>query len=167
MSSRMPPELSDCIIDFLWDSQPGLRACSLVCSKWLPSSRHHLFDSITIRPDLRFLTLFQSPGNVVSNYTRILDFRLWSPEIEAAIPAMLHNLPNFLRLRTITIGSFPPSPRDFPILPEAVELSLQHTKFASRGDFAQLLSKFTGLRELELGSITWGDRGDLIWPCIL
>ncbi|KAJ7923804.1 hypothetical protein B0H13DRAFT_1526324, partial [Mycena leptocephala] len=50
MSSRMPPELSDRIIDFLWDSQPGLCTCSLVSSKWLPASRHHLFESMTIRP---------------------------------------------------------------------------------------------------------------------
>ncbi|KAJ7831181.1 hypothetical protein B0H13DRAFT_1522858, partial [Mycena leptocephala] len=50
MSSQMPPELTDRIMDFLWDSQPSLCACSLVCRKWLPASRHHLFDSITIRP---------------------------------------------------------------------------------------------------------------------
>jgi hypothetical protein len=79
---------------------------------------------------------------------------------------MLQNLPNFLRLRTIMIGSFPPSPRDFPILPEAVELSLQNTKFSSRAEFTQFLSKFTGLRGLELRSITWDDRSDLVWPCI-
>ncbi|KAJ7831179.1 hypothetical protein B0H13DRAFT_2371577 [Mycena leptocephala] len=79
---------------------------------------------------------------------------------------MLHSLPNFLRLRTIMIGLFPPSPRDFPILTDAVELSLQHTKFASHADFMHFLSKFTSLHGLELGWITWDDRDDSVWPCI-
>ncbi|KAJ6585693.1 hypothetical protein B0H19DRAFT_854687, partial [Mycena capillaripes] len=68
----MPPELTDRIIDFLWDSQLDLRACSMVCRQWLPSSRHHLFESITVRPDIGFFTLLQSPSNVVPNHARTL-----------------------------------------------------------------------------------------------
>ncbi|KAJ7923792.1 hypothetical protein B0H13DRAFT_1864590 [Mycena leptocephala] len=109
MSSKMPSELTDRIIDFLWDSQP---------------------------------------------------------DIEANIPTMLPNLPNFLRLRTIMIGSFPPSLRDFPILSDAVELSLQHTKFPSRADFMHFLSKFTGLRRLELDWIALDDQNDSVGLCI-
>ncbi|KAJ7343721.1 hypothetical protein DFH08DRAFT_701948, partial [Mycena albidolilacea] len=51
MSSTLPPELTDRIIDFLWDHQLDLRACSLVCSQWLPASRFHIFESITIPSD--------------------------------------------------------------------------------------------------------------------
>ncbi|KAJ7115411.1 hypothetical protein C8R44DRAFT_709797, partial [Mycena epipterygia] len=46
-AQRLPPELTDYIIDFLWESQPDLRACCLVCREWLPSSRRHLFASIS------------------------------------------------------------------------------------------------------------------------
>ncbi|KAJ6585692.1 hypothetical protein B0H19DRAFT_1228018 [Mycena capillaripes] len=92
MSSRIPPELTDRIIDFLWESQADLRACSLVCR------------------------------------------------------------------------SFPPSLRNFPVLPQVTELSFQHTKFPSCSNFAWFLSTFPALRELELKWITWADAGDDVWP---
>ncbi|KAJ6550333.1 hypothetical protein B0H19DRAFT_887549, partial [Mycena capillaripes] len=62
----IPPELTDHMIDFLWNSQSDLCACSLVCRQWLPSTRRHLFESVTIHPDDRFLTLLQSSSNFVS-----------------------------------------------------------------------------------------------------
>ncbi|KAH9949735.1 hypothetical protein B0H21DRAFT_88303 [Amylocystis lapponica] len=39
----VPSELSDRIIDFLWDTPVALRACSLTCRMWLPSSHFHMF----------------------------------------------------------------------------------------------------------------------------
>lgn len=45
-----PQELVDSIIDFLWDDTQALKICSLVCHRWLPSTRHHLFS--TTRLDL-------------------------------------------------------------------------------------------------------------------
>ena len=40
----IPPEISDCIIDFLHSDKDSLRRCSLVCRAWLPSSSLHLFE---------------------------------------------------------------------------------------------------------------------------
>jgi hypothetical protein len=40
---RLPPELIDQIIDYLYWRPEDLRACALVCKAWLPSSRFHLF----------------------------------------------------------------------------------------------------------------------------
>ncbi|EMD30983.1 hypothetical protein CERSUDRAFT_100782 [Gelatoporia subvermispora B] len=45
---RLPPELTDRIIDFLHDDIPALANCGLVCRTWLPSSRLHLFRRIEI-----------------------------------------------------------------------------------------------------------------------
>ncbi|KAH9949734.1 hypothetical protein B0H21DRAFT_88427 [Amylocystis lapponica] len=39
----VPSELSDRIIDFLWNTPVALRACSLTCRMWLPSSHFHMF----------------------------------------------------------------------------------------------------------------------------
>ncbi|KAH9949719.1 hypothetical protein B0H21DRAFT_87391 [Amylocystis lapponica] len=44
----VPSELSDRIIDFLWDTPVALRACSLTCRTWLPSSRFHMFHSKSV-----------------------------------------------------------------------------------------------------------------------
>ncbi|KAH9941343.1 hypothetical protein B0H21DRAFT_753234 [Amylocystis lapponica] len=44
----VPPELCDRTIDYLWDDPRALRACSLTCRAWLPSTRLHLFHSISL-----------------------------------------------------------------------------------------------------------------------
>lgn len=56
--ARLPNELWDRSIDHLWANPRALRACSLTCRDWVPSSRYHLFGAIDLRSedDLR---LFQ------------------------------------------------------------------------------------------------------------
>ncbi|KAI1794411.1 hypothetical protein LXA43DRAFT_1091930 [Ganoderma leucocontextum] len=46
----LPPDLEFIIIDHFLHDKPTLAACSLVCSRWLPPSRRHLFHAITIKP---------------------------------------------------------------------------------------------------------------------
>ncbi|PCH36380.1 hypothetical protein WOLCODRAFT_166882 [Wolfiporia cocos MD-104 SS10] len=61
---RLPPEITDFIIDFLHDDTRTLKACSLVCHSWLPATRYHLFDSVRIRSTedcLRFRRLLDRP----------------------------------------------------------------------------------------------------------
>lgn len=48
MIPALPAELVDIVIDHLFDDKPSLRACALVSSTWLPTSRYHLFRSITV-----------------------------------------------------------------------------------------------------------------------
>ena len=50
---RLPPELDSMIIDYLLDDKPALASCSLVCSRWLPRSRKHLFRAIVVEPSRR------------------------------------------------------------------------------------------------------------------
>lgn len=45
----LPPELVDEAIDHLWDDTQTLRACSLTCRAWVPSSRLHLFRTVRVR----------------------------------------------------------------------------------------------------------------------
>lgn len=46
----LPLELSDNIIDHLWDDSDSLATCTLVCRAWLPSARTHLFDTVKLVP---------------------------------------------------------------------------------------------------------------------
>lgn len=47
---NLPSELTDYIIDHLYDDAQTLRQCSLVCRAWLPSSSLHLFRSLSWPP---------------------------------------------------------------------------------------------------------------------
>ncbi|KAI0367122.1 hypothetical protein BV20DRAFT_584549 [Pilatotrama ljubarskyi] len=52
----VPGEITDAIIDHLHDSRETLLSCALVCSAWLPSSRHHLFGFLSSGPEKAALT---------------------------------------------------------------------------------------------------------------
>lgn len=49
MPAVLPPELYDESIDHLWDDPAALKACSLTCRAWVPSSRLHLFRTIRLQ----------------------------------------------------------------------------------------------------------------------
>ena len=46
----LPPELEFIIIDYLFANKLVLASCSLVCSRWLPHTRKHLFHDVTVKP---------------------------------------------------------------------------------------------------------------------
>jgi len=46
---HLPQELTDHIIDYLYDDQASLRNCALVCQAWLPTSRYHLFAKVSLK----------------------------------------------------------------------------------------------------------------------
>lgn len=46
----IPAEIADQIIDYLYNDSITLKQCSLVCKGWIPSTRFHLFSSISIDP---------------------------------------------------------------------------------------------------------------------
>lgn len=47
--SRLPPELCDRIIDYLFCDRCALSACALTCRAWLPASRLHLFRHVRLQ----------------------------------------------------------------------------------------------------------------------
>jgi hypothetical protein len=48
---RLPVEITDMIIDFLFHDTHTLAAMSLVCKAFLPSTRRHIFNTLTLRSD--------------------------------------------------------------------------------------------------------------------
>ena len=69
---RFPPELKDRIIDHLRESKAALATCSLVSKDWVPSSRFHLFNNISLQPDnvQSLVELLDSPYSTISQHTR-------------------------------------------------------------------------------------------------
>lgn len=54
---RLPAELTDMVIDNLWDHKQSLAATSLVARAWLPRSRVHKFSQVRVKND--FSTLLE------------------------------------------------------------------------------------------------------------
>ena len=46
--TNLPPELTDYILDFLYDDKPSLADCSLVCRSWLSTSSRYLFSDLRL-----------------------------------------------------------------------------------------------------------------------
>ncbi|KAJ7301125.1 hypothetical protein DFH08DRAFT_724630, partial [Mycena albidolilacea] len=47
-SADIAQELIDTILDFLYDDHSSLFSASLVARKWVPTTRHHVFERIII-----------------------------------------------------------------------------------------------------------------------
>jgi len=86
--SRLPQELIDRIIDYVYD-RISLRACSLVCSRWSPRSRKHLFAQV--------------------EFASISDLRRWCARIHPG-PSGLSSLVEHLTLSESHLSPTLPSP---------------------------------------------------------
>ncbi|KAI0717759.1 hypothetical protein C8T65DRAFT_640722 [Cerioporus squamosus] len=67
---RLPPELSDRVIEHLHDDPASLSACSLVCSSWLPAARWHYFREVTVICSnvSAFYELIHYPSSNIRNF---------------------------------------------------------------------------------------------------
>jgi hypothetical protein len=66
---RVPQELVDKFIDELKDDDQSLRVCSLISSRWVDRSRHHLFQKVvfmTAQQFARYCNLFPTDHRVQS-----------------------------------------------------------------------------------------------------
>ncbi|KAF8886128.1 hypothetical protein BD779DRAFT_1673307 [Infundibulicybe gibba] len=69
MIPLLPPETIDAIIDHIHDDTVALKACSLVSSTFLPSSRHHLFSEIVLECSAicNFLKTLDTPRSTIAS----------------------------------------------------------------------------------------------------
>jgi hypothetical protein len=116
----LPNEIQDRILDFLYDSKPTLKACSLVCKTWVPTSRYHLFSKITLRGrDARSCqALLKNPNCTIQSCVHF-SASLDDSETTANVANVLQYLsPSSLHIQQIpddllhwhTLASFPPLP---------------------------------------------------------
>lgn len=74
---RLPPEISDYIVDLLHDQPETLKRCCLVSRSWVPRTRTHLFGEIGLgyRSDQEaWKDAFPDPTNSPAHYVRSLSF---------------------------------------------------------------------------------------------
>jgi hypothetical protein len=76
MSSPLPPEILDLIVDHLHDEPTALKACCVVSKAWIHRTRTHLFASVEFHPSPSSIELwkkaFPGPSNSPAHHTRSL-----------------------------------------------------------------------------------------------
>jgi len=90
MSSSLPPEILDPVIDHLHDGPTTLKTCCVVSKSWVPRTRRHLFARVTFYDSKSHVQLwkkaFPDPSNSPAHHTRTLSITLsfHTPVITAA-----------------------------------------------------------------------------------
>ena len=164
MSSYIPPELIDQIIDYLYNDSKSLNACALAARDWLPSTRYHRFRSIRFYSAKKIESFHQFSRDapaILPYYQEavICDNSGYVPAsiLEAAANACL-TLPNLERIkfnnrtrastpRVLTILS--------PIASKITTLNLSGTFFASSNDFWPLICSFPNLNTVQACGVTF------------
>jgi hypothetical protein len=111
MSSSLPPEILDHIVDHLHDEPTTLRECCLVSKSWISRTRIHLFHHVEFRLSGRkslesWMETFPDPSNSPAHYTRslrIVRLKVIAVAISDARPWAL-SFHRVVDMHVITIG---------------------------------------------------------------
>lgn len=156
-----PLELWEAIIDYLHEDPHTLTVCGLVCRAWIPASRTHLFNSITIRQKniTGLLCLLESPLSTVAQFIRTVNLSesavirntvsvSWSKVQLNRIDALLNNLESLvIKGETLWWG---PTAIDPPLLRKVASLTMDRVGLISFVDFTSFISSFPSLVSLNL-----------------
>jgi hypothetical protein len=168
--SNFPQELIDKIIDHVrWNElhRPGsgvMRTCSLISRTWLPRSRYHLFDHVTLRADRNqpklFLKLLGSLRGTIAPYVRHLELhegratsgwdKNWLNKglpqlaVMTAVESICIWHGNFEQLDDTAIAAW------FSNLGRVTSLRLEYCSFSSPLQFINMLSSAPHIEHLSL-----------------
>jgi len=144
MSSSLPPEMLDLIIDHLHDDPTTLKTCCTVSKSWIPRTRNHLFARVTFdTTEFRiemWKKAFPDPSNSPAHHTRSLSIHA-VPVIAATDIRTFHNVVH-LQLWGMDRTSFP----FYGFSPAIKSLSLIHVPPSS----LDLICSFSFLEDLAL-----------------
>ncbi|CCM03808.1 uncharacterized protein FIBRA_05956 [Fibroporia radiculosa] len=177
MSSELPQELVDQVIDHLWDDFVSLAACSLTCHAWLPSSRTHLFRHVDLDSPsacFRFQQLLKTSPKIAP-FVRKVRVRSYSlsqkppalgyEEImwESHVPRLLSRLPRLtdlnisslnwgtLHLTAVHGGAF------LSRLGSVKRLTLADVHFETSAQVRSMLAAASNLEELYFDRVYWNN----------
>jgi hypothetical protein len=178
MAPRLPPEITDRIIDYFHDSKADLRTCALVCRGWLASSRFHLFYSITTNPGsyycYRLYRVIQSSPDIAL-HVRELRYSHESHELQEKprhidiVPDLLKSFSALHKLKicelswTVLTPAIRESICGILALPSLIHFELDSVHFSRMEHFAGLVRPH--LKKLDVSSSLWpfifpGGNGD-------
>jgi hypothetical protein len=110
MSSFLPPEILDLIIDHLHDEPTALKPCCVVSKSWVPRTRRHLFERVEFdgrESSIRsWIKVFPDPSNSPAHHTLSLSIRN-SDVVTSASPdahAWIRSFDHLVKLQVDTLG---------------------------------------------------------------
>ena len=166
MSSLLPQEILDLIIDHLRNDPAALRSCCTTSKSWYPRSRNHLFARIEFRTHKSHIELwkkaFPDPSNSPACHTRILSIR-GLPTITTADADGTGWIHTFDRLVKLDLDTFGYDDRQISLAPlrrlssTLRSLTLCHTSIPPSEVFG-LVCSFPLLEDLAL--LSCDGRGD-------
>jgi hypothetical protein len=155
---KLPSELTDAIIDNVSEDKHALAKCSNVCKAWLPRSRYHHFEHVSLSyedPDRvrAFIALFDSVPSTITPHIRSLHLAEGRAPLERWLNDHLAKLTMFASVESLTIENATFTHLDSPIMTTFLpsfrmlrELCLLRPYFRS---FAQLVQIFGACPLLE------------------
>lgn len=170
----LPMEISEQIIDTLWDDRESLLACALTCRSWLLRSRCHLFHIIHIRKaqHLRvFSRMLLSAPHIVDLARELHVYHALDPAYTCTLSLFATMLAGrlshiqHLRLeRDYSVGPRPlPLPgRFFSALSgfgSVTKLSLYMLQFSTFADLRKLICALPNISDLRCIYLTWTTMG--------
>jgi hypothetical protein len=112
-----PQELVENVIDRWTHKDAGgtdaMKVCSLVCKRWLPRSRFHLFSRVTLDADnfLSFIDIVDSNSLPILSFIQHLKLRFAGRPFDEAFLGRIHQCPN-LRGIEVNISGMSANPED-------------------------------------------------------
>lgn len=153
----LPPELTDSIIDYVYDDKKTLASCGRVCKSWVDRSLYHLWRRIVVdstHETMKRLAFFldiirDSPASV--KQIEHLELSLLDHTLSDGIIAQL---PLMSRLTTLSLNHLTVQsvPHDVVLSYSLEKLTISHMTFETMLDWHRLVVAFPNLVELTLGA---------------
>lgn len=104
MLCKLPPEITDVIIDYLHDDKQSLLACNQICRQWRPACRYHLFSKIEVIPQNlnRLLEILRFQA-CVATVVQHVDIGIYNPSLQDLVIASLPIIFRFPNLRSLKL----------------------------------------------------------------
>ena len=160
----VPPEICDYVIDYLHNDKNTLKACSLTCRDWVPTSRYHLHYEVYLhKPELftAFKRLLQA-SPLLGPYIRALRIgrlekasRAELAQIREALPTIFEYVPRLQYLGGSLLSTAAKVLNTVPCRTPVTALCLQYCEFPALENLARLLYSCPNLQALELCGVSW------------
>lgn len=170
ISTRIPLELFELIIDFLNGDRETLKVCSSVSKAWLPCCRYHLFRRTLVSPANAFQLLalvnFSWSDPSIRFVSSIRHLVIQSQDDRSQHKLRFHNiLHNFLSSSLISLEMTGASAFDgngqlishLRALPNLCRLTMGSFLFSSFRRFIEVICAPPNLEHLSLTGVEWGD----------
>jgi hypothetical protein len=150
--TRLPPELTDHIIDFLHSDRYALAKCALVHRSWIPTSRLHLCAvlNLTRRNTPTFISLLRSNDSTIEKYAHKLRIGSWM-----RFARLAPFLGRFLTLKSLVLSGTQPEIKETDDvlslwLNRITNLDIRLFRIDRQKDFARFIDAFSSLERLYL-----------------